>query len=52
MSDCLRLFHAQKLAAELAKDLRKVAEDLDEHIKNTNIARVTGGVAGVVGGGK
>ena len=40
------------MATELARDLREVARALDKHTENTNIARITGGAVGVVGGSK
>ncbi|KAL8598884.1 hypothetical protein ACOMHN_015463 [Nucella lapillus] len=37
-------------AGELASDFRTVAKQLDDHMNNVNIARVTGGSAGIFGG--
>ena len=50
MSDNERALN--EIAAKLRDELYIIADDLDKHTKNVNIAKVSGGVGGIVGAGK
>ena len=42
----------KKLAALFRDKFNSIADELDMHKRNVNVARVAGGVAGVLGSGK